>query len=329
MTEQIAGGVPTRTLGRSGIEVSAVGLGCWAIGGPAWRDGNPIGWGQVDDDESIQAIRRGMELGVTLFDTADVYGAGHSERVLARAVGSQRDEVVIATKFGNTFVEETKEATGSDASPEYIRRACDASLARLGTDRIDLYQFHIANHDLAGGAEVRDILEELVAAGKIRSYGWSTDDAERIAVFAEGPNCAAAQVAFNMFHGNADALATCEEQRLAALIRGPLAMGVLTGKFSADTKLPEDDVRHGWDFESGPIADWRRRVEAMRDVLGAGGRSLAQGALAWLLARSDATLPIPGFKTTAQVEDNAGVLQAAPLSDDEMAELATLLSTSA
>ena len=122
-----------RRLGKSDIQVSAMGLGGWAIGGPFWSGDNAVGWGKIDDNESIRAIHKALELGVTFFDTADVYGAGHSERVLARALEGKRDQVVIATKFGNMFNEETKHITGSDASPEYIRKACEASLKRLNT----------------------------------------------------------------------------------------------------------------------------------------------------------------------------------------------------
>ena len=128
-----------------GIATSALGLGCWAIGGPFGPEGFAAGWGDVDDDESVAAIRRGLELGVTFFDTADVYGTGHSETVLGRALGGERDDVVIATKFGNTFDEGTGRMLGTDASPAYIRRACEASLRRLGTDRIDLYQCHLGD----------------------------------------------------------------------------------------------------------------------------------------------------------------------------------------
>lgn len=133
-------GTLTRTLGRSGIEVSALGFGCWAIGGE-WEDaeGQPLGWGKVDDDESVRAIRRALDLGVTFFDTADVYGAGHSERTLGRALGNRRDDVVIATKWGNVFDEHTRTLTGSDDSPAHARRALTASLCRLGTDHVDLY----------------------------------------------------------------------------------------------------------------------------------------------------------------------------------------------
>jgi aryl-alcohol dehydrogenase-like predicted oxidoreductase len=134
-----------RVLGRSGIEVSAIGFGCWAIGGPVTMDGKPDGWGDADDDESAAALRRALELGVTFFDTADVYGAGHSERVLGRALAGHRNEVVIATKFGYTFDAGQRAITGEDASPDYIRRACRASLRRLGTDRIDLYHLHLGD----------------------------------------------------------------------------------------------------------------------------------------------------------------------------------------
>jgi aryl-alcohol dehydrogenase-like predicted oxidoreductase len=176
----------TRTIGRSGIQVSAMGLGCWAIGGPFWSGETPSGWGEVDDNESIRAIHKGLDLGITFFDTADVYGCGHSERVLARALAGKRPQVVIATKFANVFDESTRQVSGSDASPAYIRRACQASLKRLATDFIDLYQLHDNGYDPALAGEVRDTLEELVKEGKIRAYGWSTDNPEGLKVFAQG-----------------------------------------------------------------------------------------------------------------------------------------------
>src|SRR5450759_4585037 len=131
-----------RTLGRSGIEVSALGMGCWAIGGPYWSGETPNGWGEVDDEESIRAIHKAIELGINLFDTANVYGAGHSERVLGRAFEGRRTQVVIATKFNAVFDETSRQVTGSDTTPAGIRAACEASLHRLNTDYIDLYQFH-------------------------------------------------------------------------------------------------------------------------------------------------------------------------------------------
>ena len=165
-----------RTLGRSGIEVSALGMGCWAIGGPFWSGKTPLGWGQVDDEESIRAIHKALDMDVNLFDTANVYGAGHSERVLARALGNRRSQVVIATKFNAIFDETTRQvAPETTTSPDSIRKACEDSLRRLNTDYIDLYQFHDNGYPAEKAAPIRDTLERLTETGKIRAYGWSTD----------------------------------------------------------------------------------------------------------------------------------------------------------
>jgi aryl-alcohol dehydrogenase-like predicted oxidoreductase len=312
--------------------VSAIGLGCWAIGGPFWSDGKPIGWGEVDDDESVRAIDRALELGANFFDTADVYGAGHSERVLGRALAGRRDDVVIATKFGNTFDETTREITGSDASPEGIRRACEASLRRLGTDRIDLYLFHLSEYDPVEAVEVREVLEELVLEGLIRAYAWSTDDPERARVFAQGAHCAAVEHELNVLVDAPTMLALCDDEGLASINRSPLAMGLLTGKFDAASRVPVSDIRGDppqWlkYFRDGqPAPEWLERLAAVRDVLTGGGRSLAAGALAWILARSDKTIPIPGFRTVAQVEDNLSPLAGGPLEPDEMREVAKTLA---
>ncbi len=318
----------TRRLGRSNIEVSALGMGCWAIGGPAWRGERPVGWGEIDDAESIRAIHRALELGVTFFDTADVYGCGHSERVLGRALAGVRDQVVIATKFGNVFDEQTRQISGSDAGPDHIRRACDASLRRLNTDHIDLYQFHIGDYDPEQAGAVRDVLEELTAAGKIRSYGWSTDDPDRARIFAEGPNCTAIQQRLNLFEGNQETLALCEERNLASVNRGPLAMGLLTGKFTADSTLPAADVRHDWNLKEGKMAERLADLETLRASLTADGRSLPQAALGWIWARSPQTIPIPGFKTVKQVEENVAAARFGPLADDQMQQVVAAIARS-
>jgi aryl-alcohol dehydrogenase-like predicted oxidoreductase len=326
--------VITRTLGRSNIEVSALGLGCWAIGGLAWREETPVGWGEVDDNESIRAIHRALDLGVNFFDTADVYGAGHSERVVARALAGKRQQVVIATKFGNTYDEATRQlgGDGSKGDSSYIRQACERSLRRLNTDVIDLYQFHVGNWPLEDSAEVRDTLEALVAEGKIRAYGWSTDDAERARFFAEGPHCAAVQNQMNVLDDAPEIIEVCEALNLASINRGPLAMGLLTGKYSAGSVLAENDVRgsRGPDwmkyFKNGaPNPEWAEKVDGIREILTSEGRSLAQGALAWLWARSEKTVPIPGFRTVKQVEDNAGAMRYGPLTHDQMVEIERLM----
>lgn len=319
----------TRQLGRSDLQVSALGLGCWAIGGPFWRGDRPVGWGEVDDNQSMEAIRRALDLGINFFDTSDVYGCGHSERVLGQALAERREEVVIATKFGNIFDEQTRRITGASGEPEHIQRACEASLRRLRVETIDLYQFHIGNYDLAQVDDVLETLERLVDEGKIRWYGWSTDDPERAAAFARGDHCAAIQQRLNLFEGSAETLAVCEEQRLASINRNPLAQGILTGKFSRRSSLPADDVRHDWDFEEGEQARRLRIFDAVRDVLTTGGRTPAQGALAWLWARSERTLPIPGFKNAGQVEENADALAKGPLTADQMVEVQEVIAEAA
>ncbi|MFD5377453.1 aldo/keto reductase [Streptomyces griseoincarnatus] len=323
----------TRTLGRSGIQVSALGFGCWAIGGE-WQDdtGQPLGWGKVDDEESVRAIHRALDLGVTFFDTADVYGAGHSELVLGRALGSRRDDVVVATKWGNLFDPGTRTASGTDDSPEHLRRALTASLRRLGTDHVDLYQLHLADADPDRAARLRDACEELVAEGLIRAYAWSTDDPARAAVFAEGPHCAAVQHALNVLDDAPELLLLCEKTDLASVNRSPLAMGLLTGKHGSGRPLEAGDIRsrppawlQGFGDGSGADPEWLARVDALRDILTSGGRTLAQGALAWLWARSPRTVPIPGFRSVAQAEENAGALAKGPLSERQMTEVERVL----
>ncbi len=321
-----------RLLGRSGIRVSALGMGCWAIGGPLWNGSEPLGWGAVDDNESTRAIHCALDHDVTFFDTANNYGAGHSERVLGKALAGRRSDVVVATKFFNLFNEETRQVTGSSAEPASIRSACEDSLRRLNIDFIDLYQFHDNGHPADKAAPVRDTLEELVHEGKIRAYGWSTDFPERAQVFAEGPNCTAIQLQLNVLEDNAPMLALCEKYNLAAINRGPLAMGLLTGKYTALTSPAADDVRGerspAWlqYFKDGkPNPDFLSKVQAVREILTQDGRTLSQGALAWLWARSESTIPIPGFRTVAQVEENTRALELGPLPKDQFTEIERIM----
>ena len=320
----------TREIGS--MNISALGLGCWAIGGPFGRDGASAGWGDVDDDQSVAAIRRGLELGVTLFDTADVYGTGHSETILGRALGAERERVAIATKFGNTFEEGTGRMLGADASPAYIRRACEASLRRLGTDRIDLYQCHLGDLEPAAAEEAAGALEALRDEGLIREYGWSLDDPERAAQWAGRDGFASVQHHLNVLEDAPEMLDLCERAGITSVNRGPLAMGLLSGKFDAGSRLPRDDVRGsgaGWltafDPDGRPRREFLDRLAAIREALTADGRTLVQGALGWIWARSERTIPIPGFKTVAQVEENAGALAHGPLPADRMQEVDALL----
>jgi aryl-alcohol dehydrogenase-like predicted oxidoreductase len=320
-----------RTLGRSGIEISALGMGCWAIGGPFWSGEAPLGWGEVDDEESIRAIHTALDRGVSFFDTANVYGAGHSERVLGRAFAGRRSQVVIATKFNAVFDESTRQVTGADTSPDGIRKACEESLRRLNTEYIDLYQFHDNGFPAESAVPVRETLEALVKAGKIRAYGWSTDFPDRAEVFAQGPKCTSIQLQLNVLDDNPAVIALCEKHNLAAINRGPLAMGLLTGKYSAETKPSADDVRGvkspEWMkyFKNGkPNPEWLAKRDAVREILTSGGRTVAQGALAWNWARSPQTIPIPGFRTVKQVEENAGAMRFGPLTPEQMNQIGAL-----
>jgi aryl-alcohol dehydrogenase-like predicted oxidoreductase len=323
--------VMERTLGRSEIRVSALGLGCWAIGGPFWLEGIQDGWGEVSDEESIRAIRRAIDLGVRFFDTADVYGAGHSEEVLGRAIEGRRGEVVISTKFGYMFDAATRQASGTNATAEYLRAACRASLRRLRTDYIDLYFLHIWSAPPEEAEEAAGALDDLCAEGVIRAYGWSTDVLECARLYASRPGCTAIEHNLNVFDDAPELLKLCTESNLASVNRTPLAMGLLSGKFRADSRLAKDDVRgagHAWVkyFENGrPRPEFLERLAAVREILASGGRTPAQGALSWIWARSNHTIPIPGFKTVAQAEENAQAMEFGPLTPQQMKEIDRLL----
>jgi len=320
-----------RVLGRSGIEVSALGMGTWALGGPMWSGDQPVGYGSVDDAESARAIRRAVELGVTLFDTADAYGTGHAEEVLGHALAGVRDDVVVATKWGNRLDAEHRRLIGEDDSPGYLREAVHASLRRLATDRIDVYQFHVNSADADRAADLVPVLEELVDQGLIRTYGWSTDDPARAEVFAKGPHCSVVQHELNLISDAADMLAFCAAHDLASLNRSPLAMGLLSDRVTAQTTFAPDTVRGtapawlAWFRDGRPAPEFLRRRDAVRNVPTSGGRTVAQGALAWIWARSERTVPLPGCRTVAQVEENAGAMAFGPLTAAEMRQVAELL----
>ncbi len=321
-----------RILGRSGIEVSAIGVGCWVTGGRSHAGAEEYGWGRVDDDESIAALRRAYELGATFFDTSSNYGSGHSEVVLGRALAGHREEVVISSKWGYTFDEATGESGPENATAEYLRASLENSLRRLGTDYIDVYHFHLGGAPIPVAIGLIGTLDELVTAGKIRWYGWSTDDAERAEAFAKaGAGCTAIQHDHSVLHDAAEVISVCENLDQASIARGPLAMGLLTGKYHDGRSVGEHDVRGmGYDwmtyFTGGAGSpEWLARIDSVRDILTSGGRTLAQGALSWLLARSPATIPIPGCRSVAQVEENLGTLAFGPLSQQEFAEVEAIL----
>ncbi|RPI77676.1 MAG: aldo/keto reductase, partial [Chloroflexi bacterium] len=274
----------TRILGKSGIEVSAVGMGCWAIGGPlTWAQPGsepyPAGWGKVDDEESIRAIHAALDGGVNFFDTAANYGAGHSEKVLGRALKGRRESAVIATKFGHIVNEETRTVYGDpDLILKNVRTDVENSMRRLQTDYIDVYQLHHGEYEPERALELRTVLEHLVEEGKIRWYGWSTDLVDRARVFADGEHCTSIQFRLNAIYDDPEMRDLCANFNLAGINKDPLNKGILTGKFSRKSMFSEDDIRSRVSFEDEQIVRRLELVEALRDVLTSGGRSMAQGA---------------------------------------------------
>ncbi|WP_206529636.1 aldo/keto reductase [Brevibacillus sp. SYP-B805] len=321
-----------KRLGKSEIEVSPLGFGCWAIGGPFWLDGLPDGWGEVDDNESIRAIQRALELGINFFDTADVYGTGHSEEVIGRALKGRRHEAVIATKFGFTYDAASRNVyTKVDLSPDYIRTACEASLKRLATDYIDLYQIHPGDIPWEQLDSVIESLEELKQKGWIRAYGWSTSNTEGAEAFAKRSSAVSIQHGLNVLIDDSAMIDLCERYQLSSINNAPLAMGLLSGKFNKATQISSDDVRgssHKWViyFKDGkPKAEYLDALDAVRDILTSENRSLVQGALAWIWGRSGMTIPIPGLKTVKQVEEAAKAMEFGPLAPEQMQEIDVIL----
>ncbi|MFX0021938.1 MAG: aldo/keto reductase [Candidatus Hermodarchaeota archaeon] len=317
-----------RKLKGSKKTVSALGMGCFALGGPFMNsNGSYLAYGKVDDEQSIRTVQRAIELGINIFDTADIYGVGRSEKVLGKALKDYRDDVVIATKFGCVF-EEGNPCTPSEknTSPEYIRKAIEGSMKRLQTDFIDIYQLHSSQHDSDDAKRVQIILEDLAEEGLIGGYGWSTDDAERMKIFAKGKNCNSVQYAMNITLRNSQMTELCENNNLIGLIRSPLASGILTGKYNEHTKIAADHMLAGVDFSQDRYITINKLLPEMKQIVAQDGRTLIQGQLGYLMAISETTIPIPGAKTVEQIEENAKVLELGPLPHDLVIKIDVLLS---
>lgn len=307
-----------------------LGLGCWAIGGPFFSDGRAVGWGDVDDNVSRAAIATALDHGILHFDTAQAYGCGHSETVLGAALKNHPD-VAIATKIGLGINTKTKQLTGPITDPEIIRQSIDASRRRLGRDQIELVLHHNNELPVADARPTFDMLAELYDQGIIGGFGWSTDAPDSARAFAEHPGFTAIEHAMNVFLPAEHIVTAVEDTNLLSLIRSPLAMGVLGGKYDANTTFSKDEIRGsnpGWQdyFENGKITDRHMaQLNAVRETLASGGRSLAQGAIAWLWARTPNAMPIPGFRTPEQVTDLCGALVHGPLTQAQMADIEAIL----
>jgi len=307
-----------RKLGRSSLKVSPMGLGTARLAGMGWRD-------DLDPQDSslkrdaVWQIQAAVDLGVTFFDTADNYGQGLSERILGEALRGCRDGIVVATKFGEDPIPDQEDPWYLDAGT--VERKCEASLRRLGVKCIDLYLLHRRDYPLERAPEMLEVLEDLVSVGKIRYYGWSTDDVERARIFAGGEHCIAIEHRLNVFNDNAAMLDLCREQDLASLNRVPLLMGVLTGRWSTETKLEDDDPRAQW-FEHGEFLRVLACAQQIEPYLTSDGRSYVQGALGWIWARSPLTIPLPGFRNMEQMRALVQAWQFGPLSLDVMQAIA-------
>lgn len=300
-----------RPLGSTGICVSEIGFGGWAIGGP-WDVGFPVGWGKVDDDESIAAVRKALDLGINFFDTADVYGGGHSEELLGNAL--QKSDVILASKVGNT-----RNADGvpiKDFSEQHIRPAIERSLQRLRRETIDIYFLHNPPPEVWQKDEAFELLAKLKAEGKIRVRAVSVSTMEEAIHLVENDKVDALQVLINILNQEPakKVLPLAEKKGIGIVARVPLASGLLTGKFAPDHPFPKDDNRINY-LSAKRMKEALGKVEHLREIIQDSGFSMPQVALAFLLKFHAVSAPIPGAKTPAQVEQNASAAAIA-LSDE-------------
>ena len=308
-----------RRLGRSGVKVSPLGLGTARMAGLGWRDDlAPQDPSQTKRD-AVRQIQAAVDLGVTFFDTADNYGQGLSERILGEALRDRRDGIVVATKFGEYPMPDQEDPWSLDVGS--VERSCEASLRHLGVKCIDLYLLHRRDYPLERAPALMDVLEDLVRAGKICYYGWSTDDVERARLFARGEHCIAIEHRLNVFNDNGAMLDLCREQDLASLNRVPLLMGVLTGRWSPETKLEKGDPRAQW-FEDEEFLNLLACAQQIEPYLTSDGRSYVQGALGWIWARFPLTIPLPGFRNMEQMQALVQAQQFGPLPLDIMQAIA-------
>ncbi|MDQ3922516.1 MAG: aldo/keto reductase [Actinomycetota bacterium] len=298
-----------RDLGRTGLRVSEIGFGAWAIGGDAW--------GPVEDAESLAAMERAMELDINFIDTADVYGEGRSESLVSKAISGRRDEVVISTKGGLMGHHREPEREPVYDRPEKIVKACEASLKRLETDHLDVYFCHIWWDKHEETEAFIEAFEQLKNDGKVRAVGVSTNDLDYIKHFDQDGGLDVVQLDYSILNREPerDILPYLSERGIGVVVRGPLRMGLLTGKFSEDTTFPEGDIRRSW-----PEAQWfkesLKKVQSLKTL--ENGRTLGQLALRYVLNHPAVSVAIPGAKTPMQVEANAAASVRPLLSGEDL-----------
>jgi len=305
-----------RKLGSIGWDVSEISFGAWAIGGA---------WGSQSDEESMAALRRAVELGVNFIDTADVYGDGRSERLIAQLKRERKEKIHVATKAGRRLNPHAADGYNEQNLTQFIER----SLKNLATDCLDLVQLHCPPTEVFYRPEVFVLMDRFKAAGKIRHYGVSVEKVEEALKAIEFPGVQSVQIIFNMFRHRPAELFFKEAKRrdVGIIVRVPLASGLLTGKLSRDSKFEADDHRqfnrHGEMFDQGETfagVDFETGLEAvkqLRDML-PGGATLAQWALRWILMFDAVSCVIPGARRPAQVEENVAASAVPALSESQM-----------
>ena len=293
-----------RNLGRTGWKVSEISFGAWAIGGT---------WGAVDDRESLAALHRAIDLGVNFIDTADVYGDGHSERLVGKVVRERSETIHVATKAGRRLSPHTADGYNKRNLTGFI----DRSLRNLGVERLDLLQLHCPPTEVYYRPEVFEALDDIAKSGKIQHYGVSVERVEEALKAIEYPRVQSVQIIFNMFrHRPAELFfAEAKRRKVGILTRVPLASGLLTGKMTRQTKFSADDHRkfnrHGEAFDRGETfsgVDYETGLKAVEELkrLTPRDASLSQFALRWILMFDAVTCAIPGAKRPAQAEENVG-----------------------
>jgi len=311
-----------RELGRTGWKVSSISFGSWAIGGT---------WGDVEDSESLAALHRAVELGVNFFDTADVYGDGRSERLLAQLRRQHHETLYIATKAGRRLNPHVTEGYNRKNLTAFVER----SLKNLGTEALDLLQLHCPPTQVYYEPEVFGVLDDLVKAGKIRFYGVSVEKVEEALKAIEYPNVQSVQIIFNKFrYRPADLFfEQARKRKVGILARVPLASGMLTGKLKPNTHFAQDDHRtfnrSGEAFDRGETfsgVDYETGLQAVEELkaICPPGISLVQFALRWILMFDAVTCAIPGAKRPSQADENFSAADLPPLSDDTLAQVLSI-----
>jgi aryl-alcohol dehydrogenase-like predicted oxidoreductase len=309
-----------RKLGSTGWQVSEISFGAWGIGG---------GWGTVDDTVSLQALHKALDLGVNFIDTADVYGDGRSEKLIGQVLRERKGErIYVATKAGRRLSPHEADGYNRENLTTFVER----SLRYLGVETLDLVQLHCPPTDVYYRPEVFGVMDDLVAAGKLRHYGVSVEKVEEALKAIEYPNVRTVQIIFNMFRQRPAGLffSQAKVKRIGILARVPLASGLLTGKMRADTAFEDDDHRNynrdgqffdvGETFAGVPYEVGLAAVEELPPLV-PGGATMAQLALRWILMFDAVSCAIPGAKNPAQAADNVAAGTLPPLSDDTMAAI--------